>query len=203
MQEDEIFGVLEKKVFDDLKLSLESSFGKPHNKKRIGLGLFDRGNKEVDTRIRINDGVAELVQKVGQWENVEVISQKEITMVLNQTPDEVFNCFLILKNIAKPYCPIKVISLHNLIYRNEKVEVKLTHQYGKSDRYTFEIELIDQDVNLIEVAKELGMARYIIKTDEAYWNKWDKEVNYTTEELSDEEILEIIKTEMQTSLNNN
>ena len=74
--EDEIIGEINKEIFIQKKHEFTQLFGEPILKRRLGLMVFDRNNPKVDTRIRITNGSAEIMQKVIKSEDGQGHFQK-------------------------------------------------------------------------------------------------------------------------------
>lgn len=161
--EDEVIGEINKEIFLKKKEEFTRMFGVPVVKKRLGLMVFDRNNPNVDTRIRITNGSAEIMQKVLQNEDGQGHSNKqEIPIKIENSVEAVFNSFLAFSNLLKERYPQRLIRLlvqtENYIWNLPDYELKLSYQFGKNDYYTYEIEVMNSHCDLLKIQTELGLS---------------------------------------------
>lgn len=185
MIEKEIFGVLTKQQYEHYLKVFTQEFGKVEQKNRISFAFWNSKNKNVDTRIRITNGKAELMQKVGEWENLDQVEMEEIALKLEDDPEEVFLLLRILLNIYVQLAPMKIMEYKNSIFENSDFEIKLSIQGNAVSKYTFEVELKNPDKDLMKFAEDYGLKDLIIKSDMEFWKKWDAEVNLLTSNTTD------------------
>lgn len=70
---------------------------------------------------------------------------------------------------------------------------KLTHQFGRSDAYNCEFEVFDDSQKPEELMKKYNVPIHLPTQTEDFWRKWNERVNLNAEQLSDEELLGIIR----------
>ena len=188
----EVWGELKKTDFLFYLKDFENKFGKPKKIKRLSISFWDPDlSKDIDTRIRITDGEAEIMQKVGKWENEEHLDMEEISLNLPKDVEQIFNVYKILHNLYVKKYPPRLIQFESFIFDTDEYELKFAKQFGKSSRYLFEVELKGKE-NLREITDSLGLSDYIRKTDSEFWVKWNRDVNLDCGSLSDREIRSLI-----------
>jgi hypothetical protein len=184
MQEKEIWGVLTEQTYNEIQTKAIKDFGKGKPKKRLAISYWNpEYNKDLDTRIRVTNGLAEVVQKFGEWENVEIVNLREITIPINNDIETIMNMHIVLDN-AHPKAPRQITQFENEVFIFNSVELKLTKQLGKVTKYTFELELLDNNLDLLKIAQEYSLRDKITQTNVAFWEKWNKEVNVLSDEIS-------------------
>jgi hypothetical protein len=195
MHELEAWGLLTKKQFAHFLKLFQKRFGKPKKAKRLAISFWNpKRNKNLDTRIRITNKKAEIVQKFGQWENAKRWSFTELVLPLPDDAKKVYLAYRILDNqIGKAY-PYSFIQYENYLFNQLKFEIKLGHQFGKTSRYFFEVELLDKRSSLDLILRDLNLVSLVTPTNVAFWNKWNKEVNLTSEDLDEKEIKNLIQS---------
>lgn len=195
--EDEIIGEINKEIFLRKRDEFTRKFGEPGKKRRLGLMVFDRNNPKVDTRIRITNGLAEIMQKVIQNEDGLGHSKKqEISIKIPEDAESVFNSFQAFSNLLKEkYCEKLIrllIQTENYIWKLPDYELKLSYQFGKNDYYTYEIEAISKACDLHKVQLDLGLTpienhaspeRKLFRTTQ---------VDLNADEMTEEEIKAVI-----------
>jgi hypothetical protein len=196
--ENEVIGEINKEIFTSKKIEFTKSFGEPSCKKRLGLMVFDRNNPDVDTRVRITNGKAEVMQKILKNEDGQGHYKKdEISFDINSSVDDIFNAFLTYTNLLQEKYSNGLIRLlvqtENYIWKVENYELKISYQFGKNDYYTFEIEAINEKCDVKQVQSQLGL----IPT-ENHASKERKEfratqVDLNANEMSLEEVRSVIK----------
>jgi len=160
--ENEFIGEINKEIFQKKLQEFTAKFGEPEVKKRLGLMVFDRNNPHIDTRIRITNGKAEIMQKVLQDEDGQGHSQKdEISLDIPNNTESVYRAFVSYTNLLKPKYGKQLIRLivqtENYLWQTEDYELKLSYQFGKSDYYTFEIEALNSNCDIKAVQIKLGL----------------------------------------------
>lgn len=189
--ETELWGLLTKEQFEEKQQLLQGKFSEPELKRRLSIQVDDWNNKNLDTRIKITNGVAELMQKVGAWESE---TKRELKVALSSDVQELINLYKILRNMCEGGELRVIIMQHeNYLYANDDVEIKLSHQFGKSSKYPFEIEALRDGVDLHKIASELDFTPTTIPNDVEYWDNWNAEVNLDGKDYSDEEIVRVIE----------
>lgn len=194
-EEKELLTILSKDEYKQVLTRLKKGFGKPKIQKRLSLQSDDYGQTDIDTRIRITNRKAELMQKVGDWKNItKGKSRTEISIPLPSDVDVVAGLYRIIRNLMKgPKIENIVMQFESFIWESEGIEIKLTHQFGKSDAYNCEFEVFDSKHKPEDLMNKFDVPINLPKQTEDFWRKWNKKVNLNADELSEEELLEIIK----------
>src|SRR3989304_8111989 len=99
MIEQEAWGLLTKSQFNQYLAQFTKKFGKSKHQKRLSFSFWDHRYNEIDTRIRITNGKAEIVQKIGQWENVTQWERMERIVKLPRDAQQIFNAFKIFRQL--------------------------------------------------------------------------------------------------------
>lgn len=162
MIETEITGEINKVIFESKLKDFTLKFGNPKVKKRLGLMVFDRNNPGIDTRIRITNGETEIMQKVTISDDKTGHAQKEeLSIPIKSDVDIIYNAFMTYTNLLLNKYSEKLVRLlvqtENYIWKNDDYELKISHQFGKNDYYTFEIEAVKENVDIKEIQKELKL----------------------------------------------
>ena len=85
-------------------------------------------------------------------------------------------------------------SIHKQTFNKvDKVEIKLSHQFGKGHKYPFEVEALKRNVDLLAIAKNLGSKPHRKHRGPEFWEKWNKELNLDIQGLSDSDLIKLIK----------
>lgn len=191
--EHEVLGEISKDLFENLILKFKKLYGEPKIKKRLAISFWDPEiSKNLDTRIRITNGVPEIVQKVGEWENREVMKLEELSYKLPNNVDDIYTVYKILLNYSKKEFPPRIIQHVSTIFDTPYFEIKLATQFGKSNKYIFEVERKGSE-DLLKFVKEIDLDKYILKTDSEFWLKWNSKVNLSTDDFTGEELKELIQ----------
>jgi Trp operon repressor len=95
--ETEVLGFLTKKQFEKFIDILNARIGKARRTKRLSIQITDYAKQDLDTRIRITNGEAEIMQKVGDW---NAKTREEISVMLPTIPDIIFQHWQILNHIG-------------------------------------------------------------------------------------------------------
>lgn len=194
--EQEIWGLFpDHQTYTHHLTQLIDQFGEPVRTRRLAISFWDPGvDKNIDTRIRITDGVAELMQKRGAWEDQDEIHMEEIPVPLPSDVDYLHNMYRILRNNLPLTKSPFVIQYDNSLFFTEHFEIKLSEMHGRETRHTFEIERLmdDTTVSLQEYAQELRLEPYITQTTVAFWDVWAQEMDVHTDDLTDEQLRQMI-----------
>ncbi len=193
--EQEVWGLFPSEIEYKKYLGIfTAEYGLPVKKKRLAISFWDPNiNNEIDTRIRVTDGKAELVQKCGAWENQTEIHMEEIDIPLPSDTQYLFNMYRVLRNNLPLTKSPFTTQYHNSLFLSPSFELKLTIQHGKKTRYSFEIEKLDDKIDLFVLARENGLEEYLLRTDLAFWNKWAEEMDVHTDDLSEDELKALIE----------
>jgi len=120
--------------------------GNPNESKRVSLAIADYDNLTLETKIRITNGKAEVVQKVGEFTATD---REEITIKLeNLNSEALVDLFRTYKNFLndKVSPMLTLIQHENYVFKNDRVEVKLFRQFGNDEFFAFEVEaLVEMD----------------------------------------------------------
>lgn len=189
-EEKELLTILTEEEFKDVLASLEKEFGKPEIVKRLSLQSTDYRWADVDTRIRITNGKAEIIQKVGDWKKT---NRQEITIPLPSDPKVIFDMYKIFMNAMRDEKVLTpIMQYENRLFKTKDFEIKLTYQFGKKDAYNCEIEVFDLDLEPNDLALKYNIPIHLPAQTQDFWKKWNETVNLSATELSDEELLSII-----------
>lgn len=163
--------------------------------KRLSLQSDNYGQVDIDTRIRITDGKTELIQKIGDWKNITKGKPRtEILVPLSNDAKIILALYKIIRNLVLgPNVENIVMQYESCLWKKKGFEIKLTHQFGKSDAYNCEIEAFDYSLGPEDLAGEYNIPIHLPTPTPNFWRKWNKTVNLSADELSDKELLKIIK----------
>jgi len=190
-EEKELLTILAKEEYDKVLARLEKEFGVPELVKRLSLQATDYRSADVDTRIRITNGRAEIIQKLGDWKKG---NRHETSVPLPSSPKTVFDLYKIFLNAMKDTdVQSPIMQLENRLFKGTDFEIKLTYQFGKRDAYNCEIEVFDLGLEPEDLAEKYDIPIHLPTQTQDFWKKWNEEVNLSAGELSDEELLKIIK----------
>jgi uncharacterized protein YjbK len=194
-EEKELLTILSEAEYKRVLTRLKKEFGEAMIQKRLSLQSDDYGQTDIDTRIRITNGKAELMQKVGDWKNItKGKSRTEISIPLPGDVDVIAGLYIIIRNLMKgSKIENIVMQFESFIWESKGVEIKLTHQFGKSDAYNCEFEVFDSLHKPEDLMKKYDIPINLPKQTEDFWRKWNEKVNLNADNLTDGELLEIIK----------
>ncbi len=200
MREKEFIGEINGDIFSEKVKEFSNKFGKPELKKRLGLMVFDRNNSDVDTRVRITNGKAEVMQKVKVVDDGSGLSiKKEISIPLLSNTDVIYNAYVSYLNLLKSKYSEKLISLavqtENYIWELSEmygVELKISYQFGINDYYTFEIEAVKDGVDLEVVRNALSLSPTANHASDERKLFRSTQVDLNLLPLSEEQVKEII-----------
>lgn len=194
-EEKELLTILSKDEYKQVLTRLIQEFGEPKVQRRLSLQSDDYGQTDIDTRIRITNSKAELMQKVGDWKNITKGKPRtEVSIPLPSDSDVISGLYKIIRNLMKgPKIENIVMQFESFIWESEGIEIKLTHQFGKSDAYNCEFEVFDDLHRPEELMRKYNVPINLPTQTEDFWRKWNQKVNLNADKLSEEELLEIIK----------
>ena len=194
-EETEIWGELNHQQFQDQLVQLTKLYGLPRESRRLALQADHFKRHDLDTRIRITDGKAELMQKVGAW---EAITRQEIHVPLELTAQEILNLYqLLINQLPLENRQTNIIQYQNYIFEPADVEIKLGEQTGKQTAYHYELEAKNLNADLEQKRLDLGLPDALEQSDEMFWADWNQRVNLNFLDLSDNEILLLIEKFLQ------
>ena len=187
----ELLTILSKEEYGAVLSRLIKEFGEPEVVKRLSLQSTDYRWADVDTRIRITNGEAELIQKVGDWKKQ---NRHEIIVPLPSESRIIFNAYKIFMNVMRDKEVLTpIIQLENKLFKTKDFEIKLTYQFGKKPAYNCEVEVFDLDLEPEDLAKKYDIPIHLPTQTQDFWKKWNEKVNLNADGLTDEKLLEIIK----------
>lgn len=193
MTETESWGVLTKEQFEKFLEEFTTRFGKPNHSKRLSFSFWDHSRDNIDTRIRITNGKAEIMQKVGDVGEGQQRVRTEQRIDLPSDVGEIFNAYQIFRVLTPGDDSCYIYQHDNNIFKQPNFEIKITHQSGKTDKYSFEVEAVGDSADLNQILKDLGLNELVTKTTVEFWNKWNEDLNLRDIDLKPEQIQEIIK----------
>ncbi|KKQ74179.1 MAG: hypothetical protein US96_C0039G0015 [Candidatus Woesebacteria bacterium GW2011_GWB1_38_5b] len=189
-EEKELLTILTKNEYDKVLVSLTKEFGVPEIVKRLSLQATDYRSADVDTRLRITNGKAEIIQKLGDWKKG---NRHELSVPLPPDPQMIFNIYKIFLNAMKDSeVQSPIMQLENRLLRTKDFEIKLTYQFGKASAYNCEIEVFDHSLEPTDLAKKYAIPIHLPTQTQDFWKKWNEKVNLSAGELADEKLQEII-----------
>jgi hypothetical protein len=189
-EEKELLTILSKEEYKEVLVHLIQEFGEPEIVKRLSLQSTDYRWADVDTRIRITNGKAEIIQKVGDWKKQ---NRQEITIPLPSDPKIIFDMYKIFMNAMRDEKVLNpIMQYENRLFKTKGFEIKLTYQFGKIDAYNCEIEVFDLSLEPDDLAKKYAIPIHLPAQTQDFWEKWNETVNLDANKLSEEELLAII-----------
>lgn len=192
MVEEEVWGLLDEEKFNKLLNEFSLSFGKPKRSRRLAFSFWDHKRSNIDTRIRITDGKAEIMQKVGIWEMSRKWSRNEQRINLLSDVEEIFNAYQIIRVLVPDEGSCYIAQFDNYTFKQSEFEIKLTHQTGKTNKYNFEVEADTSKKDLYLLLQDLGLSEMVTITDTEFWDKWNEELNLKDTDLEENEIRRMI-----------
>jgi len=193
MMEEESWGVLTKRQFDDFLDQFNKRFGKPIHSRRLSFSFWDHSRNGIDTRIRITDGKAEIMQKIGGIGDKKLRVRSEQRIKLPSDSQELFSAYQILRVLIPGDDACYLYQHDNYIFKQPDFELKITHQIGKTDKYNFEVEVDTKKVDLNKVLKDLGLSEMVTLTSTEFWDKWNEELNLKDNDLDEKQIQDLIE----------
>jgi len=193
MLEHEIRGQLTKEDFEKKLADFTKRFGSPKRRRRLALKIGAFHKYDIQTRLRITNGIAEVVQKLGN-RNANV--REEILFRLDSDVENIFNAYKVLtNNIVDPALKLGlVLQFDNYLFDQDDFELKLAHQTGRSDKYVVELEAKKEDMDLEGLAKDLDIVSNMEDMTYEDWKKWDDELNLDINGMSEEELKQLIRS---------
>jgi hypothetical protein len=188
MQEQEYWGELSASQFHKLLTELPKKNGQPKYAQRLSIKMVDPLNHQVDTRIKITNGIVEIVQKLGDWDNP---IREENSFVLPADVTALLGIYQTVKNLLPEKRQLILIQHENYHFQLNQVELKLTRQFGQKDVYCFEVEGSDQQ-QLDEVCNDTGLKPMQEKRREIL-EQWNLEVNLDAGKLTVFELQELFE----------
>lgn len=190
-EEKELLTILSKEEYEEVLVKLQEEFGEPETVKRLSLQATDYRSADVDTRIRITNGKAEIIQKLGDWKKG---NRHEVSVPLPRDSKTIFDLYKIFLNAMKDAdVQSPIMQLENKLFKVRDFEIKLTHQFGKKDAYNCEVEVFDLALEPEDLAKKYRIPIHPPTQTVDFWKNWNETVNLSAEDLSDSELLEIIQ----------
>lgn len=190
-EEKEILTILSKEEYEKVLAKLIKKFGEPKIVNRLSLQCTDYRWADIDTRIRITNGEAEIMQKVGDWKKVDRV---EISVPIESNANIIFDLYKIFRNMMRDSEVLTpVIQLENRLFRTNDFEIKMTHQFGKVDVYNCEVEVLDNKLEPEDIIKKFGIPIHLPEHTQDFWKKWNERVNLDANKLSDKELMGIIE----------
>jgi len=190
--EKEILTILSKDEYDKVLARLEHTFHESKKTKRLAIQCTNTSYDDLDTRIRITDGKVQLIQKVGKWDSK---TREEIEINLPSDQRVILKIFKIIRNTMKSdKVRTSIIQTKSFIFEDNGFEIKVTNQFGKSNKYNAEIEVFDTKNEPEEIAERFNIPIHLPEQTAEFWDKWSKAVNYYADDLSDTVLLKIIKS---------
>lgn len=188
-EEKEILTILSKEEYEKLLARLIKELGKPKLVKRLSLQCTDYNWVDIDTRIRITDGKAEIMQKVGDYRK-RIRNEMKIPLVSDA--QTIFDMYTIFRNVIEGEIQVPIMQYENRLFITKDFEIKLTYQFGKEDAYNCEVEILDSDLNPEAVARSFDIPIHLPEDTVDFWKKWNERVNLDANKLSEEELLKLI-----------
>jgi len=193
-EEKELLTILTEEEYNRCVSFFTKKFGKPTLKKRLALQSDDYDQEDVDTRIKITDGKAELIQKIGKWQNITTgEARMETTINLPNDAKTIFDLYRVLRNLNKGTNVQNIImQFENLLWKTKDFEIKLGKQFGGDVAYNCEIEVFKQNLGPLEIAGIYNIPINPPPNSLNFWHKWNKRVNLLADEISDNKLMGII-----------
>lgn len=189
-EEKEILTILSKDEYNQVLKILTKKFGNPKIVKRLALQCTDYRWADIDSRIRITNGKAEIMQKVGDWKKVD---RTELSVAIQSDSLVIFDMYKVFRNMMRDDQVLTpIIQLENRLFETNDFEVKLTFQFGKTDAYNCEVEVFDNNLEPLDIMEKLSIPVHLPEHTQDFWKKWNEKVNLDANKLSDTELLEII-----------
>lgn len=190
-EEKEILTIIAKEEYEAICERLKKAFPSSKNTRRLAIQCTDTASDDLDTRIRISNKKVTLIQKVGKWKSK---TREEVEINLPSETGVILSVFKILRHMLKgDKVRTSVIQTDSLTFENDDYEIKLTHQFGKTDKYNAEIEVFNTKIEPEEIAEKFGIPVRLPEHTAEFWDNWSKEVNFSADELSEKELKKLIE----------
>lgn len=85
------------------------------------------------------------------------------------------------------------MQFESFIWEAQDFEIKLTHQFGKSDAYNCEVEVLNGSHKPEVLMKELNIPIHLPTQTEDFWRRWNEKVNLFSDNFPEEELIEVIR----------
>jgi hypothetical protein len=195
--ETEVWGALTKDEFEKFLAIFSKKFGEPKNVNRLSMQITDYARHDLDTRIRVTNGEAEIMQKIGDW---DAATREELFINVSADTETIYKHWRVLNNILNQKTALKTImQMQNYVFTDKDYEIKLTHQFGKSDHYSFEVEVFQGNESPVEICDKLGLKPDLTLKDAEFWDAFNKKVNIQAQDLKDKEVEAILSAWFSTS----
>lgn len=197
MREIEILSSIPKDKFYERVEAFTKEYGEPKRQKRLGLVFvsYENGNK-VDTRLKITNGKAHLVQKQGEG-LAAFRSNIETELDLEMSPEDLLRLIRMFQYMGSAIegftSPLQ--QYDNFLFDTGKAEIKMYKQFNsKNAFYGFEVEAsVVNEQEIIELSKSLGLEPDNLDRGGDYWYEYDKTYNADSLSMSDDELLELLE----------
>ena len=192
MIEKELWGTM---PFDKYTKKVElftKEFGEPRKSKRLALRFGPNERMYINTRIRITDGDAKLMQKVHERDE-STADENELDIPNNS--DYIINLFKTYKVLLQDFenTHFRLIRFENLIFDTKDYEIKLTHQFGNDEIYSFEVEAKTEDADIKGFCEKYDLVPDPNASSDEFWVEYNKRVNVDVANWSDEQLREVIE----------
>ncbi len=177
MLEKEVWSEITKDLYEEKLKEFTNSLGKPRFQNRVAIRMGHSDNIALNTRMKIDDGKPFILQKTGGLNNM---NKNEVELALPEDLDYFVELFEIIKNllIYSETGFMRLLQFENALFKTKNYEVKLTHQYGKTDIYSFEVEVNKEEFDPVAISKKLGLEPDLsVKTNE-FWMNYSDRVNF-------------------------
>jgi len=193
MIEHEVRGYITEDEFNKKLIEFENKYGHPKREKRIAIRVGALYDYNINLRIRITNGKAEIVEKI-RGRNSE--KREELIVEISNDLENIYNTFLILRNLILDSIKKSstIMQFDNYLFNSDEIEIKLAHQTGNLHKYVFEIESKKEGVNLEKVCSEMNLIPNMKEMRNEDWAKWEKELNIDVDSLTVKELKELIKS---------
>lgn len=194
MIEKEIWRPINFNVYQERWKEFNQIYGKPKLKQRLAFRFGHTSNIKINTRIRITNGEAEIMQKLPLDSNTHGIAN-EIQINLGNNVEEIYTHFLFFKHITSNTSDriLYLLRFENLVWDQKDFEIKLTHQFGNKDVYSFEVESKNDKVDLMSTCNELKLPVEDLNLSNEFWDNWNKNVNVDVTNWDEKQIKLTIK----------
>jgi hypothetical protein len=192
MIEKELWGTM---PFDKYNTKVElftKEFGEPRKSKRLALRFGPNERMYINTRIRITDGDAKLMQKVHERDE-STADENELDIPNNS--DYIINLFKTYKVLLQDFenTHFRLIRFENLIFDTKDYEIKLTHQFGNDEIYSFEVEAKTEDADIKGFCEKYDLIPDPNANSDEFWVEYNKRVNVDVANWSNDQLREVIE----------
>lgn len=196
MKEVEILSGISPEKFNVKVEEFTKKFGEPKVQKRFGIifGNYSKGN-EIDTRIKITNGVPHIIQKVGEGLSASRTNTEFDLILKNNKAEDILMLIRMLQKIGNHDSGFTspVQQYDNLLFSTPDMEIKMYRQFNSKNMfYGFEVELLNLQSDIHDVCDDLGLELDGVDRDATYWYEYDQKYNADGLQMSDEELLIIL-----------